>query len=371
MSNLIVSTCGTSLFTNTLPNATSSHELRGLITQHANTVAESDIPDSVRDHIAQATEQLAATIHLPALVKVSAELAGLAAFYGGSLQTNQGKDHHILMSTDTWLGERSAQAIANVLQQHGHSTEVRRCSELRTDSLQAYRSALSEVVRWAYDTLPGYKTKGYQVIFNLTGGFKAVQGFMQTLGALHADECVYVFERSNELIRLPRLPIKMQAESWVRDNLTAFRRMNKGLTVQVSQVANVPEILLFLADGEACMSEWGKLVWQELMPSLYAEALYPSPSSQLVWDAVFERSLRDLEPSRLAHINAKIDDLARYLETSQALKSLDFKPIKNGKIQGSTHEIDAWSDGAAKRIYGHFSADKNQFMLDRLDYALH
>lgn len=371
MPNLIVSTCGTSIFTNTLSNSSNSQDMRGLLTRHANTVTESDIPAAVTEHIRQASEQLAATNDLASLVKGSAELAGLAAFYGNTLRAQQGADHHILLSTDTWLGERSAQVIAAVLQQHGHGTEVMRCPELRTNDIHAYRSALSEVVRWAYQTLPGYKASGYKVIFNLTGGFKAVQGFMQTLGALHADECVYVFERSSELIRLPRLPIKMQAETWVRDNLLAFRRMSQGLSVSATQVTNVPEILLFVADGEACMSEWGKLVWNELQPSLYAETLYPSPSSQLTWDANFERTLRELSPARLAQINLKIDDLARYLETGQALKSLDFKPIKAGPVQGSTFEVDAWADGAAKRMFGHFTADKRQFVLDRLDHGLH
>ena len=371
MPNLIVSTCGTSFFTNTLSKSANSADMREKLIRHANTATQNDMPADVVEHVQQASKQLAVTTDLASLVKGSAELAGLAAFYGNTLRAQHGADHHILLSTDTWLGERSAEVIAAVLQHHGHGTEVRRCRDMRTNDIHAYRTALSEVVKWAYETLPGYKAKAYKVIFNLTGGFKAVQGFMQTLGALHADECVYVFERSNELIRLPRLPIQMQAQPWVRDNLVAFRRMSLSLAVSESEVANVPEILLLLSDGQASMSEWGELVWNELQPSLYAETLHPSPSSRLTWEAGFERSLRQLDPKRMEQINLKIDALARYLETEQALQSLDFKTIKGGPIQGSTHEIDAWADGSAMRIFGHHTADKRQFVLDRLDHALH
>lgn len=367
MPNLIVSTCGTSIFTNGL----SSQELRKLLTNHANTVDQNAIEPAIIEHAQQVATKLVGTSKVQDLVRDSAELAGLAAFYGGTLQASNGQDHHILLSTDTWLGERSAQIIASVLQQHGHSTEVKRGQDLRTDSLSAYRAALSSLVDWAYTDLPVYKSRGYRVIFNLTGGFKAVQGFMQTLGALHADESVYVFERSNELIRLPRLPIKMHAESWVRDNLVAFRRMAQGLKVDLAQVANVPEVLLFTVDNEATLSEWGELVWREVSPSIYAESLHPSPSSKLVWGTEFERSLRDLDPSRLCQINAKMDDLARFMETGQALKSLDFKIIKGGAIKGSTYEVDAWADGSAKRLFGHHSSDKTQFVVDRLDHPLH
>jgi hypothetical protein len=38
-------------------------------------------------------------------------------------------------------------------------------------------------------------------------------------------------------------------------------------------------------------------------------------------------------------------------------------------VKGSTHEIDAWHDGGAKRIFGHYEG--GVFVLDRLDEALH
>jgi putative CRISPR-associated protein (TIGR02619 family) len=366
MPNFIVSTCGTSLLT-----ADASNDIRNLLTAHANTQHQQDIPDEVQTHVTQRLALFAQAHDLKTLKKQSAELAGLIAFYGGA--TLQGKDHHVLIATDTYLGEQGATAIAAVLQQHGHSTEVKRCTDLRTNDLSAYRTALSSLVHWAYETIPSYQASNYRVVFNLTGGFKAVQGFMQTLGALLADECVYVFERSNELIRLPRLPIQMQAEAWVRDKLSAFRRMALGLPVSAEQVQGIPEVLLFSMDGETTLSEWGEMVWREVKPTLYAEQLWPSTSAKLTWGDGFERSVSHLEDRRrMTQVNERIDELVRYLEKGQNSKGLDFKAIKGPPQQGATWEMDAWQDGSAKRLFGHYDeSDKSVFVLDRLDRALH
>ena len=364
--NLIVSTCGTSIFT-----AQSSPEIRKLLTDHANAKLASDIPQpalgAIQQHLDACLTELKTLKQIETLRQRSAEINGLASFYGGQLT---GKDHHIFVATDTWLGDQAAQAIAAVLQGYGQSTEVKRVQDLRTDDLPAYRGALSELVHWAYDTLPDYKRKGYHLVFNLTGGFKAVQGFMQTLGMLHADECVYVYERSAQLIRLPRLPIKMHADSFVRNHLLQFRRMAMGFEVPLPEVQAVPEALLFALDRAATLSEWGDMVWREIRDEIYQEKLYPSPSSKLQWKTDFEQTVQGVERRALRDINAKIDDLARFLETGKVTKSLDFKQLKCGAIQGSTHEMDAWSDRDGKRLFGHYNS-ANVFVLDRLAAALH
>lgn len=362
MKKLIISTCGTSIFT-----AESSSEERKLLTDYANAGKESDIAPAhlpiLQARITFCQNELAAQKNIDELAKISAELNGLRGCYGGTIS---GNDHHILLATDTWLGEQSAKAIEAVLRHHGQSTEIKRQTDLRTDDLSAYRMALSELVKWAYDVLPNYRSQGYRIIFNLTGGFKAVQGFMQTLGMLHADECVYVYEGSS-VIRLPRLPIKMDARSDIEKYLTAFRRMAEmGLEVSSEDVHGVSESFLMTIDNKSTLSEWGQMVWQETKDALYEERLHLSPSKKLKFGKNFESSLNGLEKKRLREVNAKIDALARYIETNQSLLSLDFKPIK-GKL--GLYEADAWHDGDAKRLYGYYEGDV--FVVDNLGKALH
>lgn len=371
MKKLIISTCGTSIFT-----AESSSEERKLLTDYANAKKESDIAPEhlpiLQARINFCQNELVAKKNIDELSAMSAEINGLRGCYGGRI-SGKDKDIHILLATDTWLGEQSAEAIQLVLKRYGHRQEdliIKRQEELRTDDLSAYRMALSELVKWAYDVLPNYRSRGYRIIFNLTGGFKAVQGFMQTLGMLHADECVYVYERSNELIRLPRLPIKMDARSDIEKYLTAFRRMAEmQLDVSSEDVRGVSDSFLMTIDNKSTLSEWGQMVWQETKKALYFKKLHPSPSQKLIFGKLFEKSLHGIEAKRLYEVNRKIDLLARFLETNETQISLDFKTVKGNTLQGITHEIDAWRDGDAKRLYGYYEGDV--FVVDNLGKALH
>lgn len=374
MPHLILSPCGTSIFTNR-----AQPEMRELLNKHANAINPADIPaadlDSLKNYIQMAVRDLQGQTSLQELTKQSAELAALIAFYGGQLGSGAGKDQHILLATDTWLSEQAAQAVEQVLQKYGHSTEVNRHKDLRTNDLDGFRVASGALVEWAYTTLPGYRASGYRIIFNLTGGFKAVQGFLQTLGTILADECVYVYERSNQIIRIPRLPIRIQVDDHIRQHLTTMRRFGIGLIVTPEMAQPLPELLWMPVDDTTTMlSEWGEIVWREVKHSIYSEKLHPSPSPLLIWGEGFASTVQDLNGQRMAQINDKMDDLARYLESGRKANpdSLDFKMLKGGARQGSTHEVDAWRDGSAKRLFGHFDPKKpSNFIVDRLDKALH
>ena len=374
MPNLILSPCGTSIFTNP-----AQPDMRSLLNRHANAIQPAEIPpadlENLTRYIDAATGSLQAQTSIQELTRQSAELAALIAFYGGQLGRGTGQDHHILLATDTWLSEQAAGAVEQVLQKFGHSTEVKRHKNLRTNDLEGFRTASGALVEWAYSTLPGYRASGYRIVFNLTGGFKAVQGFLQTLGTILADECVYVYERSNQLIRIPRLPIQMQADEHIRRHLPTMRRLGASLNVTPEAAQPLPELLWMPLDTTTTMlSEWGEIVWREVKHGIYSEQLHPSPSPLLVWGDGFASTVPPNDPRRIAQINEKMDDLARYLESGRTInpESLDFKMLKGGARQGSTHEMDAWRDGSAKRIFGHFHPhNPSRFIVDRLDKALH
>ncbi|MFM7559507.1 MAG: hypothetical protein ACKO5O_05535, partial [Cylindrospermopsis raciborskii] len=85
-----------------------------------------------------------------------------------------------------------------------------------------------------------------------------------------------------------------------------------------------------------------------------------------------ENSLRGISADRLILINERIDQLAKNLESGGEynVSSLDLKALKGNPRRPPIHEIDAWSDQDAKRIFGHFESG-NHFVLDKLDSGLH
>ncbi|MEI7643919.1 MAG: putative CRISPR-associated protein [Chloroflexales bacterium] len=360
----ILSTCGTSLLT----HGCSDLE-RKLVTKYSNEKERQTIPAddaaSLDTIIANVGTRMA-TADQPTVARLSAELNALVRFYEG--QPFPPRDEHVLLCTDTWLGEAAARLVETWLRQQGCTVMVLRQRDLQTAQLNAFQLALSDLVRWIELTIPGYRKVGYRVIFNLTGGFKSVQGFLQSLAPFYADEVVYVFESQKELLRIPRLPVRMAATETVRANLTTFRRLSKNLSVE--EVGGIPETLLLHDEGKVTLSPWGELIWSQVKGGIYAEQIYPSPSSLLVFGPKFADSVKGLAHDRKAIINARIDDLARYLESGRTINppSLDFKVLHGNPMPPSTHDCDAWAGQDAKRLFGHFAG--TTFVLDKLDKKL-
>lgn len=354
---LIVSTCGTSLLTNL------AGEQRSLVTRWANARRPEDVPAKDRQHLQNLIDKARARMQdadHAERAKLSAEYNGLACYYDSRFAP---KDQHWLIATDTWLGQATAGILVDIL---GESAQVKRIPYLRTEDLVDFRLAMSALVRMCAEEI---RPLGLHVVFNLTGGFKSVQGFMQALGMLYADETIYVFESSRELLRLPRLPIRLDAESTVRDTLHIWRRLAARLPVQQTEAAKIPEIFLFTIGGENELSEWGELVWQEVRHKLLSEKLLPSIDDKVRFGPRFEASTTNCSRDELRQINERIGELARHLhDPTFNLRHLDFKKL-NISHQGSTHECDAWAQSGAKRLFGHFEG--GVFILDRLGEGLH
>lgn len=367
--NFVLSPTGISL----LISAAKGEQTKiSLVNKYANVQAPELVPTEDRQILLGLIEAAKANLQQADLAKIarlSAELNGVIRFYGSQMEHQ--RDYHQFLCTDTWLGEAAAQMAATWLQSVTHSTvDVYRLKDLQTDDLDCFQSALSELTRWSEETIPAFRSQEYIIIFNLTGGFKSVQGFLQILANFYADETVYVFERSEHLLRIPRLPIRMVPAAIIREKLPQLRRLALDLPIDI--ISGVPETLLLKIDDQlAGLSTWGKLVWNQVKGQLYSEQLHPSPSIVIGFSDNFERSVRQLTPDRIRLVNERLDQLARCLENQGKynLSSLDFKELKGKVNLPSTHELDAWADGDARRIYGHFEG--NSFILDKLDKALH
>lgn len=367
---LIVSTCGTSALTNI------AGEGRALVTKYANARTADEIPQEDRKTLQSIIGEMQRrldTQNAEELASLSAELNGLLRLYEGRLDA--ARDTHWLIATDTCLGRSTTEAIGKVLKRYGQTVDIKPIRDLRTNSLADFHVAMAELASLCAEELHGWREKsGWKVVFNLTGGFKSVQGFMQTLGMLYADETVYVFERTGELLRIPRLPIRMDIGSVLQDNpqgLKALQRMAIGLPVTDDQARCLPETLLLSIDGDATLSAWGQIVWDNSKARLLGEDLLPPITERLRYASDFKSTVAQYrhQKDRVYKINERLIDLARHLEDSRYNPPrLDFKPLK-GKHDPSTHECNAWSDKDARRIFGHFEGEV--FVLDDLQKGLH
>jgi hypothetical protein len=250
----------------------------------------------------------------------------------------------------------------------GMTVVIHRQEGLQTREITTFQWALSDLVKKFYEELPKYKAAGYEIVFNLTGGFKAVQGFLQSVANFFADETVYIFEQSEMLMRIPRLPVKLDAVETVEKNLACFR--NLASRVPYEGDITIPETMILRMDDVVELSAWGELLWNEAKEQLYKKRLWPSPNPEKIrYGKGFEKSTGSIEQDRMRHVNHTIDKLNRFIHDRKSnLKSLDFKPTGR-EMAPSTHEIDAWADKDAQRIFLHKDGN-GCYILDKLGKGL-
>lgn len=360
---IVVSPVGTSSLTNG-----ADAETRAILTRYANARQREEIPHSdlaiLDGYIVQRRAEIA-KMNQDGAKHCSAELHGLLILVDEN--PPEPRDCYYLIPTSTYIGEITHQIVQDYLQNMGLAVEVIRINGLQTNCSQELHQAFSELVVQIDAMYQTYKPQNAQIIFNLTGGFKAVQGFLQTLSVVYADETIYVFERESELMRIPRLPIKMVAEDYIKDYPFTWRRLALGLSVKPEQVKAIPSAFLFELEGECTLSEYGRLVWQNVRAELYSQEILPCPCAKASYGKKFIASTAGLNGAQYAKLNRQIDVLCCYLESSgkDMLKSLSFKKLSQVRPPDSSHEFYAWSDDGAARVYCHYSKDQ-MLILDEL-----
>ena len=272
---LVVSSCGTSLLTNGADAA-----MRQLLLATADRREGELAPAerrAIEERLAAVRADLAGADEAQA-GRAAAELDALLALAAEAPATVQ-PVQHLLIHTDTFQGAAVAAALARWLETRGAAVTLRGVAGWRLADPLALRLALADLARGLADALPGWRQAGWRIVFNLTGGFKAVQGFLQTLGSILADEVVYVFEGGGRLLHVPRLPIRFALEAPLEGAVELFRRLAAGYPVPAAAAAGLPETLVLEIDGEAVLSEWGHAAWAAVRDRFYGEAvLSPSPS---------------------------------------------------------------------------------------------
>lgn len=368
MPNLILNTCGTSLLTNLGIDT----ELRQMLNQSANLPRweqmSTEVAATLRQHVA-ARQQLLIDADDAQAKRLSAELNGLLCWHSQADWKPSSSDMYLLLATDTALGASTAEAISAWLQHRGYSAQVISADGLNTGSLESFRQALSSLVRQLDELLTSYKASGYQIQFNLTGGFKSLNGFLQALSTLYADQSFYLFEGSSEIIRIPTLPLTLDAYQLITDHLNTFRRLSQSMTINATQQKSIPELMLFHLGDEVMLSEWGELLWLSAHRRIYQQKLWPSCSDRVRYDADFAPSCDGHSPDLLYLINDRIAMLSAYAEgdCKLMLKKLDAKPLQQSKYKAENiWECDL--DGN-HRIF--MKKEGYQFILQKVDKALH
>ena len=278
----ILSTIGTSILTNqinnndppewrTLLRDSANHKLNDLPPQAK--AAIDTLADRALDKLLQEDTQLNR--------RISAELNGIYGIYNGRLPRNS-PDQHYLICTDTAQGQKTGELIQDFLATHKFSVSIYTPEGLSTKDTATFSAGIKNLIRWLEENVPWRRDSGSPVIFNLVGGFKSLQGYMNTFGTFYADETIYIFESPlSDLITIPRLPIQMDT-TVIQRYQTEFALMAAGKLYPRRELRDIPETLLeFLEEGDDAtdtgLSAWGTLVWNRSKAQLLGKGLLPFP----------------------------------------------------------------------------------------------
>ena len=229
--------------------------------------------------------------------RISAELNGIYGIYEGQLPQHS-PDLHYLICTDTAQGRQTGKLIKDFLEDRGFAVKIFIPSQLSTKDTGAFATGTKELIKWLDDTVSCLRGV-YDVIFNLVGGFKGLQGYMQTFGAFYADEIVYIFEGSTDLIRIPRLPIQIDTTviQQYRGQFAMMAARAPCSRKEVIGVADIPETLLDTMENRGQiyvgLSAWGELIWNQTKEDLLQNDTF-----------LIQNELRPADWTKLALMNA-------------------------------------------------------------------
>jgi len=300
------------------------------------------------------------------LRRLSAELNSLILYYRRNGYPERGKEVHALLATDTYFGEIALKLLREILENRfGVSVLTDRpVPGLQTASLDDFQLALSDIAEKYSREIIYYREEGYRIIFNLTGGFKSVNNFLQVMASLYADESIYVFERTNELLTIPRLPIEMDRKIFEK-HLDLFRRVELGIAGTTEIPDEIPESLLFSERTEVMLTPYGELLWQKMKMELYGNRLISPLIDRIRYSESFKRRFEKFDSDdERRQINRSIDALIRFVLTGgrENPRSCRFHTLTNHRYYAECYPF---QENDSRRLY--INRQGKTLILEKID----
>lgn len=271
--HLIISTVGTSLLTN---NA--EKEQRTILLNNSNCKKKDCDTElkSIVENLSIKAEKNLETNDQILLKKTCAELNGLYSIY--EFNSISASDvFHVLIATDTYQGTTTSQILERHLQKDSAGTLTYIPSNLNTLSKFTFNDGIKDLLKWCDENLPGYKDSGYEIIFNLTGSFKVLQGYLSTIGMFYADKISYIFDgEQTSLIEIPKLPVKINKDI-MAEHITEFLLMKAGANLNKKDIEGIHTALIDSIDGVYFLSVWGELLWDRSKEELLKKEIPELP----------------------------------------------------------------------------------------------
>jgi len=135
-----------------------------------------------------------------------------------------------LISTDTISSKLASEIIKGTLNNYNgilFDENIHVIKGLRVDNFEDFEQrgfpGLIEAIKDIMES-----NKKNEIIFNISGGYKAIVPLLTIIGQLYNIPLYYIYEDTNELIEIPQMPVDYDF-SMIEDNFIAFESLQKTL----------------------------------------------------------------------------------------------------------------------------------------------
>lgn len=140
---------------------------------------------------------------------------------------------HLILS-DTEEMKKAQSILEKYFETKGFEVDQKIIEGLKYKESQFKMSGLRSLVNNLIHIIDGYKAKGFKVVMNSTGGFKAETAYATVLAQLRHIESYYIYETFNEIVPLPHLPLNLDIEYWAKYK-KIFEAYEKGIDNKISE----------------------------------------------------------------------------------------------------------------------------------------
>jgi putative CRISPR-associated protein (TIGR02619 family) len=237
-----LTTVGTSLLGNS-KNSITDEELKKSIKADFSNLSDQIIKDFIRINIQAETEK-----------RISAEINSTIQLNNYIQEKEERKIDivHLILS-DTGEMKKQEPILRRFFTSKGFQVEITTVNGLKYKESQFKMSGLRSLINELSKLIENYRGKGYEVLMNATGGFKAEIAYATVLAQLRHIKSFYVYETFNEIVPMPFLPLNLDIAYW-RVYKEYFSLYEKGLEKEKSD-----EYLTFLPQGFRFLIDWNEI----------------------------------------------------------------------------------------------------------------
>jgi len=270
--------------------------------------------------------------------RLSAELATLKA-----LEVNPA-DQAVFLATDTDECERAANVNAIVAEEHfGLSVRLERIKSLVLDDVGKFkRAGIPALVQTMDRSVSEAFNHGREPLLSVSGGIKPVVPYVALYGMLRGVPIVYIFERTEDMVILPPLPIDFDWDG-LAVAARAFAHIERETAIDRSHLEGL--LGEHLPRMEGLFEGLGNQVTLSAFGLMLLESLRRAEERPVMLSPASRQQLQELRGADRCIVEAMLDRVRNPIARAHKRHTFRGTDLDVYKPGSTPHRLAYWAEG--------------------------